>query len=270
MDIIMTESAIARATVLDLVPFGNPGSTPEFFALRLTPPEWPNWKPGQFIMLRPAKAGKEHLWARPFSICRLTARDLVIFFQVRGVGTREMAEFSAGEQVDIWGPLGNTMAMEKDTPTLLIAGGIGIAPFVGYAHAHPAPWNLQMEFGHRHSLDCYPFDALNEKIMIDAHHDRGPADTAAFVELLDKRVAEYAAQKGLVLGCGPTGLLKEVRRLAKKHGARTQLSLETRMACGIGACLGCVVKAKADGADDFSHVQTCTCGPNFWADKVEF
>ena len=64
--------------------------------------------------------------------------------------------------------------------------------------------------------------------------------------------------------------MKEVRRLAKKHGARTQLSLETRMACGIGACLGCVVKAKADGADDFSHVQTCTCGPNFWADKVEF
>lgn len=265
----MSDSSIARTTVLDLVPFGNPGSTPEFFALRLTPPAWSSWQPGQFIMLRPAHAGTERLWGRPFAICRLTPRDLVIFFQVRGKGTHEMAELKAGDEVDVWGPLGNALVMEKTTPTLLVAGGIGIAPFVGYAHAHPAPWNLSMEFGHRQSLDCYPFDSLNEKILVDPHHDKGPEDTAAFVELLDKRIAEHAAQKGLVLACGPTGLLQEVQRLAGKHGIRAQLSLETRMACGIGACLGCVVKAKPETGGDFTHVQTCTCGPNFWADAVQ-
>ena len=264
----MSESTIARTTVLDLVPFGNPGATPEFFALRLTPPGWPVWQPGQFVMLRPPHASNEHLWARPFSICRLTPRDLVIFFQVRGPGTHEMALLKPGDEIDVWGPLGNAMAVEKDGPTLLVAGGIGIAPFVGYAHAHPAPWNLSMEFGHRHSLDCYPFDSLNEKILADARHDKGPDDTAAFVELLDARIAEHAEKKGLVLACGPTGLIKEVQRLAAKHGARAQLSLETRMACGIGACLGCVVKAKPEAGDDFTHVQTCTHGPNFWADSV--
>ncbi len=269
MDMRMSESTITRATVLDLVPFGNPGATPEFFALRLTPPAWPEWKPGQFIMLRPAGAGKERLWGRPFAICRLTPRDLVIFFQVRGAGTLEIAAAKPGDEMDIWGPLGNALVMERDTPTLLVAGGIGIAPFVGYAHGHPAPWNLSMEFGHRHNLDCYPFDGLNEKIMIDAHHDKGPDDTAAFVELLDSRIAEHAGKKGLVLACGPTGLLKEVQRLAAKHKVRAQISLETRMACGIGACLGCVVKARPEGGQEFTHMQTCTCGPNFWADAVQ-
>lgn len=282
-----------RTTVLDLVPFGNPGTAPDFFALRLSPPPWQNWSPGQFVMLRPeGLPGSDTglLWGRPFSICRASNRDLAIFFQVRGRGTRVLSRLKPGDFVDVWGPLGNALEVETSAPTLLLAGGIGIAPFVGYTHMHPKPRNITLEFGHRLPLNSYPFDSLNEKISAVPHLDTGPDDLAVFIDRMDSRIREHAKENGLVLACGPTPFLRTVQRLAAKYKARAQLCLETRMACGIGACLGCVVKATLEGgapsecasetpAPAFGtqgttlparsgYVQTCTCGPNFWAGSV--
>jgi dihydroorotate dehydrogenase electron transfer subunit len=287
---------------MDLVPFGNTGPQSAFYALRLTPPDWECWSPGQFVMLRPSGSGSEILWGRPFSICRLTSRDLVLFFQVRGRATSAMSRLRSGDILDVWGPLGNSLALEPKTPTLLLAGGIGIVPFVGYVHAHPSPWEISMEFGHRMPLECYPFDSINEKAMVDAHLEKSDEDREAFLALVDKRIKEFSGN-GLVLACGPTPFLRAVQEFSLRHKARTQLCLETRMACGVGACLGCVVRAclppdgKApffarnsspaesaapagasampgeNGAlphEDGTYVQTCTCGPNFWADSVIF
>lgn len=271
-----------QTTVLDVVPFGNSGSNPVFFALRLAPPAWAEWRSGQFIMLRLStgtqSAAGGTVWGRPFSICQVTSRDLVVFFQVVGRATAAMSRLSTGDSVDIWGPLGNGMAVETEVPTLLLAGGIGIAPFIGYVHSHPAPGKLSLEFGHRMPLDCYPFDSLTERITATAHLDSGEDSRAAFLTLVDKRIAENASQKGLVLACGPTPFLRTVQSFSLAHKARAQLCLETRMACGVGACLGCVVKAAEGGGNPVhssdmaaaprDHTQTCTCGPNFWADAV--
>ena len=275
---------LTQLTVMDMVPFGNTGSQTSFYALRLTPPPWASWSPGQFVMLRPSGSGSEILWGRPFSICRATSRDLIIFFQVRGRATSAMAKLAPGDLLDVWGPLGNALAMEARTPTLLLAGGIGIAPFVGYVHAHPTPWDITMEFGHRMPLACYPFDSINEKAMADAHLEKDEKDREAFLLLAEERIQQFADNKGLVLACGPTPFLEVVQTLALKYKARAQLCLETRMACGVGACLGCVVKAilPPDAQPlagvtatetpvvrtEASPVQTCTCGPNFWAETV--
>ncbi len=272
--------SFTTTTVLDLVPFGNAGGPPGFYALRLEPPEWTEWRAGQFVMLRLSQDSctnmGQTLWGRPFSICRLTNRDLVLFFQVVGRATAAMAQLKIGDQVDIWGPLGNEMAVDATGPTLLIGGGIGIAPFVGYIHTHPKPRTLTLEFGHRMPLDCYPYDSLTEYVTAKAHMDTSEETLAEFVAVLDQRIKEHA--KGLVLACGPLPMLRTVQALSARHGARTQLCLETRMACGIGACLGCVVKAALDGGNpvyDASlataprhHIQTCTCGPNIWADAI--
>lgn len=269
----MPQPVLLQLNVLDLVPFGrDPEHQTAFYALRLTPPDWEHWSPGQFVMLRPAACGQEVLWGRPFAICSLTNRDLVIFFQVRGRATSLLAQMQPGATLNVWGPLGNAFAVEEKTPTLLLAGGIGIAPFVGYVQTHPAPWDLRMEFGHRMPLECYPFDSIGEKAMAESHVEKTPADREKFLALVERRIKEFAGG-GLVLACGPTPFLLAVQALSRKYEARTQLSLETRMACGIGACLGCVVKAKtpAGQADAERHnVQTCTCGPNFWADSVTF
>ena len=269
----MSYPPLSQVTVLDLVPFGNTGSHTSFYALRLTPPAWESWMPGQFVMLRPSGGWHDKMWARPFSLCRVTSRDLVIFFQVVGGATEQLATLVPGDTLDVWGPLGNGLCVEKDTETLLLAGGIGIVPFVGYVHAHPAPWNVTMEFGLRTAIDYYPFDSINEKILVDVHLERNEEDRARFVALMEERISAHA-EKGLVLACGPTPFLKTVQALALKHKARTQLCLETVMACGVGACLGCVVKAvlpedQKEGSAPVAHyVQTCTCGPNFWADAV--
>ena len=278
----MSQPSLSQETVLDLVPFGATSSHTGFYALRLSLPKWESWLPGQFVMLRLPNDSASTLWGRPFSVCLVTKRDLVLFFQVVGRATAAMAKLAPGDTVNVWGPLGNGLHVEPNVPTLLLAGGIGIAPFVGYAHAHPTPWELSMDFGHRMPLNCYPFDSMNEKILVDPHLERNLDDRERFVRLMDERIQEYAGS-GLVMACGPSAFLKTVQQLSAKHKARTQLCLETRMACGVGACLGCVVKAALPPENgvcrtdapvtepaphDFHHVQTCTCGPNFWANTV--
>ena len=135
----MTQPSSCLLTVLDLVPFGQTGQESRFFALRLTRPDWPSWRPGQFVMVRPTSFGLEMPWARPFGICHMTSRHLICFFQVVGRGTRRMAELKAGDTVRVWGPLGNGFAMEPDTPTLLLAGGISLAnlPVAEYPEIAP-------------------------------------------------------------------------------------------------------------------------------------
>lgn len=259
-------------TALDLVPFGQTGQ-PRFFALRLSHPGWPDWRPGQFVMLRPESFGMELPWGRPFSICHMTGKHLICFFKVAGNGTRRMAEIRPGDRVAAWGPLGNYFATETGAPTLLLAGGMGIAPFVGYVNRHPKPWNMSMLFGHREPLGCYPVDSVNERIPVDTLREQDPDDLDNFIFSIQERMRDCAEQGGLVLACGPVPFLRVVRAFAHDFGARTQISLENRMACGVGACLGCVCKLSEAGEElptGGALARVCVEGPVFEADQVEF
>lgn len=275
-------ASINTLHVVDLVQFGYAGLDDRFYALRLSLPNWAEWKPGQFVMLRPASWGPESSWSKPFSICVISRQDLVIFFQVVGRGTDRISTLKPGDKVQVVGPLGNSFAVEPETPTLLLAGGMGIAPFVGYAMNHPTPWTLHLDFGHRMPVECYPFENFNEKILAKSYHETRPGDLETFLETIEEHIRENAQQNGLVLACGPKPFLQAVQGMSIKHGARTQISVENRMACGVGACLGCVVKPLLDenGKNRSKHpiikelesglpVPTCTCGPIFWADSID-
>lgn len=267
----MSQPSSCLVKVLDLVPFGPEAGPRQFFALRMERPAWEHWRPGQFMMLRPRSFGLDIPWGRPFGICHMTEHHLVCFFQVVGKGTARMADLKAGDVVQVWGPLGNGFALEPETSTLLVAGGMGIVPFVGYAHTHPKPWNVSMLFGHRASVRSYPLDSINERITVDTLHETVPGELDNFIYILRERMAEYADQNGLVLACGPQPLLRTVQGFAAELKVRTQLSLETRMACGVGACLGCVTHTTeawpVPGKRDWP-VQTCTHGPVFWAQHI--
>lgn len=248
------------------------------FTLRLRSPEWEGWQPGQFVMIRPRRSSRSDVfWARPFSISQSDDEELRIVFQVAGRGTRDLLEMERGETVSVWGPLGNAFAVSRSGPTLLLAGGIGIAPFVGYIKKHPAPETLRLEFGHRLHLDCYPFaECLNAHCALTEsarnHREICPEDLTRFIATMDDAIRDTASRNGLVLACGPLPFLKSVQRHASRHNARAQLSLETRMACGVGACLGCVVKhteKQTAAPEAFRYVQTCTNGPVFWATELD-
>lgn len=252
---------IAELDVLGIVPYGH---EKRHFALRLSHPGWAHWQPGQFTMLRPASFGLELPWGRPFSICHMTGRHLICFFRVQGRGTQRLAQVHPGDTVTAWGPLGRGFVMEENRPTLLLAGGMGMAPFVGYAHRHPQPWNLSMLFGHREPLDCFPMDSINERIPVDTLHEQNPDDLNNFIAALQERMRHCASQGGIALACGPEPFLRTIRSLALDLSCPTQLSLENRMACGVGACLGCVCQTPRNPLP----VQTCIHGPVFWAQEV--
>ncbi len=268
----MSQPTVSRLKVLDLVPFGAETATGRsFFALRLQRPSWESWRPGQFVMLRPESFGHELPWARPFGICHVTSAHLICFFQVVGKGTELMAKLKQDDYVNVWGPLGNSFAVEPETPTLLLAGGIGIVPFVGYVHEHPKPWNVTMLFGHRGDKRSYPYDSINERIAVDSLCESVPGDIDNFIYSMRERMQEFSEQKGLVLACGPQPFLKTVQSFASEFSVRTQLSLESRMACGVGACLGCVCTTTNEWpVEDKKNwpVQVCNHGPIFWSDQI--
>lgn len=253
------------------------GSGGDLFTLRLEHPGWAAWQPGQFVMVRRENPRADCLWARPFSISDVTGDALILVFQVAGRETADLAGCEPGTRLTLWGPLGNGFSVEKDAPALLLAGGIGLAPFVGYVRRHPAPEMLRLEFGHRMPLECYPFEECTGtacSFPAQSHLETCPADLKDFVNTLDERIRYAAKDNGLVLACGPMPFLRTVHRLALHYGARAELSLETRMACGIGACLGCVVRGRprpAAGAvpAPFGFTQTCTSGPVFRAEDLD-
>ena len=240
------------------------GGGSRFIHLRLESPAWTRWRPGQFVMLRPSSFGLELPWARPFSICHASPEHLDLLIQVVGRGTARIAELTPGDRVLVWGPLGNGFSMERGAPTLLLAGGIGIAPFVGYARVHPQPDKLTLLFGHRVPLSCYPMGEMPEQLSMECRLEEGPEDLPAFLAEVKEQVLSMPSS-GLILCCGPEPFLRYVHSLAERSRARIQLSLENRMACGVGACLGCVSR-DATGWP----IQVCSRGPVFWADQLTF
>ncbi len=268
-------------TVIDNVHFGTVQDTNQsFHALTLAvpelpeeiPPTWKHWRAGQFVMLRPVNWRNENLWARPFSIARVTPRGLVLFFQGVGEGTRQLAQLKAGDKAIVWGPLGTSFVIEETTPTLILAGGIGLVPFCGYMDQHPKRANLHMMFGHTHSVENYPIDTIAQHIEVETYYTKKTENLQNFLANIRITMQSYAEQKGLILACGPAPFIKYIWELSKEFNVRTQLSLENKMACGVGACLGCVTKTSSHWADKEKAglpVQTCTSGPVFWANEIE-
>lgn len=261
----MTQPIVQELLVQTNHPMGREDSPGPCRLLRLAIKGWPNWRPGQFVMLRPADWGPELTWGRPFSICTIddSADDatLTIFYQIVGRGTTRLAELSPGDRVLAWGPLGNGFRV-PDGPALLLAGGVGIAPFVGLSRTHGDPSRLRLAFGHRLDLESYPWDLMHPAMAKENHLERQPGDLARFIARMEELMA---SERSPVMACGPLPFLRTVRELALKHDVDAQLSLENRMACGVGACLGCVADIKDRGL-----VQTCTHGPVFDARDVLF
>ena len=233
-----------------------------FYHLRLQAPGW-EWSPGQFAMLRPVSWIYDPLLPRPFSIADQDEEQMSFFLQVVGKGTSQLSQLKPGDRIKLLGPLGRGFEIDPQVPTLLLAGGMGIAPFIGLIRNHPRPENLELIFGHRHPLEAYPFSELCDRILAWNIRDRSEEDLATMQRGVRVKIQGYA-QDGRILACGPHLFLKMVRDLSREAGAWTQISLETHMACGHGACLGCTVPASGGG-----FVQSCRSGPVFNSEDIE-
>lgn len=222
-------------------------------------------RPGQFVHI---KCGDALLLRRPISICSWTEEPagdtLTIVFQIRGEGTRWLADCPTGHSVDVMGPLGNGFDAE-DGPYLLVGGGIGVPPLLGCAGYSGGTATAILGFRSKEQailLNQFASDCIDCQIATDD----GSLGYHGFVDALVRRELERGERNyQAVLACGPKPMLRKVAKAAEEFGLPCQVSMEERMGCGIGACLVCACDMK-----DGTRKHVCKDGPVFDAKEVDW
>ncbi|MCR5301435.1 MAG: dihydroorotate dehydrogenase electron transfer subunit [Lachnospiraceae bacterium] len=227
---------------------------------------------GQFISVYPNSDSK--LLPRPISLCEISApgdeQAVRIVYRVAGAGTEEFSHMSSGDKLDILGPNGNGFLapvkeeITADTKALLIGGGIGIPPMLELAKQLRC--NVNTVAGYRSRNEMFLTKELERAGRLFISTDDGSFGTCGTV--IDA-VNEEHIDADIIFACGPKPMLKGVKELAGELGKNAYISMEERMACGVGACLGCVTASA--GIDDHSKVnnkRVCADGPVFLASEV--
>lgn len=221
-------------------------------------------KPGQFISVYTRDASK--LLPRPISICEIDRAlgRLRIVYRVVGAGTEEFSVYQAGDEITVMGPLGNGFPLEvKGRKAFLIGGGIGIPPMLELAKELDC--EKQMILGYRDVL------FLNQEFepygTVCVATEDGSAGTKGNV--IDA-IRANGLEADVMFACGPTPMLRALKAYALEQGIECWLSLEEKMACGIGACLACVCQsADVDEHSQVHNKRICKDGPVFRAEEVE-
>lgn len=212
-------------------------------------------EPGQFAnILIPGKTLR-----RPISICEIDKEKetLRFVFEIRGEGTEQLAQFKVGDQLDILAPLGNGFKVgDTGRKAILVGGGIGVPPMLQAAKAFGANATVIIGFRNKNAMILEEDFKKAGCNVIVATDDGSYGHHGLVTECLE------GVEADVIMACGPMPMLKGLCKIAEARGIECQISLEERMACGIGACLGCACKTKrADGEEIFGHV--CKNGPVF-------
>jgi dihydroorotate dehydrogenase electron transfer subunit len=227
-------------------------------------------RPGQFLMIR-VRPGIDPILRRPFSICGTRGHNLfLIIYKVVGRGTAFLSEAGEGERLSVLGPLGRGFELPKRAgESVLVAGGIGIAPLIFLAQTME-PTNMTFMTGYRSANEILPMDKFSlDTFKVFISTDDGTAGHHGPVtELIENHLAGCVENPPMVFACGPTPMLKCVADLTIKRDIPCQVSQETAMACGLGACQGCAVRASSEENRTYYHV--CQDGPVFDVQKLDW
>lgn len=219
-------------------------------------------KPGQFIHIK--VNAPRYILRRPISIAGTDAgKGLVeIIYRIVGKGTEAMSHLKEGDVVDCLGPLGTAFDMEKDH-IVGIGGGVGIAPILFMARK-AKPGQMTVVIGGRNKEEVFWKDFFPKTVkQLIVTTDDGSYGIKGFsVSVLPELFKNENVDEACV--CGPGIMMRITAQMAKEAGVACQVSMERRMGCGIGTCLGCV----CDKADGKGHYKVCVDGPVFQAEEV--
>jgi dihydroorotate dehydrogenase electron transfer subunit len=238
--------------------------------------------PGQFVMLRPALA-LPTLLRRPFGIFRvgclpaecdgLPAREyLEILYKVVGEGTRILSELHQGDRVELLGPLGQGFDLGvPGREKILVGGGIGLVPLFMLGEALISRGDrVRLLMGGRSRDDILAVTEF-ERSGVETYvsTDDGSLGEEGFVtRVLERKLGKYPEAE--VFACGPMPMLSAVENICRGRGVALQVSLEAHMACGVGACLGCVVKGAGHSETRPRYLCTCKAGPVFDSSNLDW
>ncbi|MEN7973427.1 MAG: dihydroorotate dehydrogenase electron transfer subunit, partial [Verrucomicrobiota bacterium] len=235
----------------------------DYRILRLAAPNvGPLVKPGQFLELQVPQLG-ERILRRPFSIYQADAEGVAILYKTVGRGTEAMISLQVGDPVDIIGPLGNGFPdLTQGKIPVLVAGGYGNAAL--YLKAKELDVKGVAFFGGRSALDILCVEEF-KKLGWDVRPatDDGSLGTKGLVTAaFDPWMAEQDAQALELFVCGPNPMLKAMGDRAMEHNFTAWLSMDKNMACGVGACLTCVIKRRTEDGG-WEWARCCKDGPIF-------
>lgn len=221
---------------------------------------------GQFIAVYPSD--KSTLLPRPISICEVDRENsrLRIVYRIAGQGTREFSHYRSGDRVSILGNLGNGFPLERaeGKRVMLMGGGIGIPPMLETAKELDGEKSIVV--GYRNHELFLKKDLEQNGTVYIATED-GSVGTKGNV--MDA-VKENGLEAELIFACGPMPMLRAIKQYAQEQHIEAYISLEERMACGVGACLGCVCKTtQRDHHSQVNNARICTDGPVFDAREVD-
>jgi dihydroorotate dehydrogenase electron transfer subunit len=240
----------------------NQTVVPQVKRLTLALPRQGNFgRPGQFVHLRLSDGPAASILRRPFSIHRLTTAGLVLLYQVKGAVTSAMSRLKPGETVGLMGPLGQGFRTARHHGEhLLVAGGMGLAPMVFLAdRLRQAGVHHKLIFGCRTAAHQLPAPAG----CLVASDDGSCGRRGPVTALLEMQLA--TCKKPTVYACGPWAMLRATASDCLLRGIPCQVSLESFMACGVGACQGCAVRATEGG-----YLTVCDQGPVFDARLIDW
>jgi dihydroorotate dehydrogenase electron transfer subunit len=220
--------------------------------------------PGQFVSLYSRDASR--LLPRPISICESSPEEgtIRLVYRIAGAGTSEFSKLIAGEKIEVLGPLGNGFPVKEyaESRVLLVGGGIGIPPLLSCARKL-----TDKTFAVGYRSETYLLADLESEATVLVATEDGSLGTPGNV--LDAIKAD-GVKADVIFSCGPKPMLRALKAYAAEVGIPCYVSMEERMACGIGACLACV--CKTTGIDGHSHVHNtriCKDGPVFLAEEVD-
>lgn len=272
-----------KATILE-----NEAIGARYYRMRLAAPFLARTiAPGQFIEVR-CHEGHDPLLRRPFSVHRIVPGGIDILYEVLGKGTEIISRKKKGDSMDAIGPLGHGFTLPRDPRStshapIIVAGGMGVAPLLALAEELAGrSGGVTALIGARTKNDLLcekAFKKLGIKVRIAT--DDGSKGKKGFITTLLKDLlltshlsphtsrfaphTSHLSPRTSIYACGPHAMLKEVARIAAVHTTPCQVSLEERMACGVGVCLGCPVKVKSKRG---GYAMVCKDGPVFDAREI--
>lgn len=220
-------------------------------------------KAGQFISIYSDDGSR--MLPRPISICEIDREHgaLRMVYRIAGAGTAEFSRKQAGDSLSVLGPLGNGFPL-KEKKAFLIGGGIGIPPILELAKQLNCEKQLILGYRDSHTFLLDEMQAQGEVFLATEDGSLGTKGN-----VLDA-VRENGLTADVIYACGPTPMLRALKAYAEENQMECYISLEEKMACGIGACLACVCKSKeVDGHTNVHNKRICKEGPVFDAREVE-
>lgn len=218
-------------------------------------------KPGQFMHVKITPVSDPFL-RRPFSYFRADGKRVEMLYEVLGRGTAILSKRTPGTTLEVMGPLGKPFTQKvKGRKRILVAGGVGVPPLVFLAEKTAADYLLIGTKSKAEVLPARELSKVHAKILHTTND--GSYGTQGFVTvLLEQIILKEGAENLYIQTCGPTVMMNAVMEMARRYGVPGEASMEENMACGVGTCLGCMIKT------DEGWVTCCTEGPVFNFDRL--